>query len=102
MSAVDEVEVPHHKVGANRFAGKIERSAGASQGCYTLIHCPFDKQNVKAIWVTSRQIFLQVAHGSDWLIVVLRQRDTINVYRKKGRSPPLDDPIWSGTSVGVL
>jgi hypothetical protein len=40
---VDEVEVPHRKVGVNRFAGKIERSAGASQDCHILIHCPFDK-----------------------------------------------------------
>ena len=45
---VDEVEVPHVMVGANRKFGKIERSADASQGCHTLIHCPFAKRNIKA------------------------------------------------------
>ncbi len=49
---VDEVEVPHQKVGANRFAGKIERSAGASQDSHILIHPPFNKQHVKAERVT--------------------------------------------------
>jgi hypothetical protein len=50
---VDEVEVPHHKVGANRISGKIERSAGASQDCHILIHCPFDKLHVKTDRVTA-------------------------------------------------
>jgi len=55
-TAVDEVEVPHREVGANRFAGKIERSAGASQDYHILILCPFDKQHVNTARVTFRQI----------------------------------------------
>lgn len=47
LSTVDEVEVPHCKVGANRITGKVERSADASQGYHTLILSPFGKQYVK-------------------------------------------------------
>lgn len=52
---VDEVEVPHCEVGANRGSGKVERSADASQGCYTLILCPLMKVIVKPDRVTIRQ-----------------------------------------------
>ena len=69
---VDEVEVPHRKVGANRFAGKIERSADAFQDSHILIHCPFDKQHVKAERVTGRQIALHVAKCNDHLPVNFR------------------------------
>ncbi|MFN2205333.1 MAG: hypothetical protein ACK2UT_05410, partial [Candidatus Promineifilaceae bacterium] len=59
---VDEVEVPHREMGANRTFGKIERSADASQGCHTLIQCPFAKLAVKPARVTARQIGPHVAH----------------------------------------
>ena len=62
---VDEVEVPHRKVGANRLAGKIERSAGASQDYHILIHCPFDKQHVKKDRVTGQQIVPHVTKCND-------------------------------------
>lgn len=65
ITAVDEVEVPHRQVGANRFAGKIERSAGASQESHILIHRPFDRQHVKATRVTGRQIVPHVAIRDD-------------------------------------
>jgi hypothetical protein len=61
ISAVDEVEVSHRKVGANRRFGKIERSADASQGGHALIHSPFEKQYVKPTQVTARQNVLHVA-----------------------------------------
>lgn len=58
---VDEVEVPHCEVGANREFGKIERSADASQSSYTLIQRPFNKQNVKPWRATAGQNVLPVA-----------------------------------------
>jgi len=58
---VDEVEVPHREVGANRRFGKIERSADASQGDHALIHSPFEKHYVKPPQVTARQSVLHVA-----------------------------------------
>jgi len=61
ISAVDEVEVSHRKVGANRRFGKIERSADASQGDHALIHSPFEKHYVKPPQVTARQSVLHVA-----------------------------------------
>jgi len=61
---VDEVEVPYRKVGANRFAGKVERSADASQGYHTLIHRPFEEQHVKKDRETGQQIVSLVAIGS--------------------------------------
>ena len=79
---VDEVEVPHHEMGANRKIGKIERSADASQGCHALIHCPFEKHYVKQRQVTARQIVVHVAFSSrlsanrfDWACVEPAQQE---------------------------
>jgi hypothetical protein len=59
---VDEVEVPHREVGANRTFGKIERSADASQGCHALIQSPFEKHYSKQRQVTARQNVVHVAN----------------------------------------
>ena len=47
VTVVDEVEVPHREMGANRKFGKIDRSADASQSRHALIQCPFELQYVK-------------------------------------------------------
>jgi hypothetical protein len=62
FQVVDEVEVPHREVGANRTFGKIESSADASQGCHALIQCPFEKLYVKPARATGRQIVPHVAY----------------------------------------
>jgi hypothetical protein len=68
---VDEVEVPHREVGANRRFGKIERSADASQGGHALIHSPFEKHYVKPQQETARQFVLHVAIQY-WLYAIFR------------------------------
>ena len=100
---VDEVEVPHRKVGANRFAGKIERSAGASQDCHILIHCPFKKQYVKAERVTGRQIALHVAKCSDHLPTNFSSKVvTAFALTIEGAFPlSVDKRYWLGTSAGM-
>jgi hypothetical protein len=94
ISAVDEVEVSHRKVGANRRFGKIERSADASQGGHSLIHSPFEKQYVKPTQVTARQNVLHVA--IQYRLCAIIRAHQKSLFIKKGRSQSSYQTYLSG------